>query len=422
MKKNSDQTAGIVFKTASQCLEIWEKRGIPLDDIIDQIDDAGIRPVVSSLLFEHFRNRAFIDKQLQSKVKRSPKPAIRRALQVIITQCFFQTGISSESAVNVGVSCLKKRYGKAAAGFVNAVMRSLLAEDVKSESESWRLDPLQLLPSPLLKLWRKQFTKTELLDIAAAIQGKPQLTFRLTGQVKETDLTSINATRVKDLPWESDFVFYRVAEPRTLFSQPWLQEGKVYVQDPATSLATSMPEIKPGCRILDICAAPGGKTLMLAERLGGQGRLVAADRSARRQRITSQNFKARNIDCEIVCGAADELELDAESFDLILVDVPCSNTGVFRHRPDAMWRYNKSSLDEIISLQRRIVRSALRFLCPGGHLVYSTCSIEKCEDEAQVGWLLEADSSLELIKQKKILPSLQWDGAFAALIRKKNKH
>jgi 16S rRNA (cytosine967-C5)-methyltransferase len=100
-----------------------------------------------------------------------------------------------------------------------------------------------------------------------------------------------------------------------------------------------MVEIKGGERVLDMCAAPGGKSLILAERLNGSGELVAADRSAKRQELTRENFESRNLNCEIIVGSANELRFSAESFDIILADVPCMNTGVFRHKSDALWRF-----------------------------------------------------------------------------------
>ncbi|MCP3967161.1 MAG: methyltransferase domain-containing protein [Lentisphaerae bacterium] len=418
MRKDTVQTAGMVFQTALYCLEYWERQRMGLDDIIDELADPKLRPVVSSLLFEYFRNRAFIERLLRSKFKRMPKPRLRRALAVITTQCLFQSGIGRESAVNVGVSAVKTKYGVASAGFVNAVMRSILSENNVQELEKYKENPFLTMSEELLARWKKQFSSEELNQIISAMRIQPELTFRLTGKVSEAELEEIGAVKLENLSWNTDFTFYRTSKPRDLFAKSWLAEGRIYIQDPATSMALSLPEVKAGSKVLDMCAAPGGKALMLSEHLKGGGHLVAADRSSRRQELTAQNFKVRNLDCEIVCAAADKLDFKPESFDLILADVPCSNTGVYRHRPDAMWRFSKAGLNDIVDLQRRIIEKAFDMLAPGGQLIYSTCSIDEEEDEKQVEWILSSFDELKFVEKKKILPSEHWDGAFAALFIK----
>jgi len=124
------------------------------------------------------------------------------------------------------------------------------------------------------------------------------------------------------------------------------------------------------------------------------------------------------LDCRIIVGAADELKFSPVSFDIILVDVPCTNTGVFRHKADALWRFNKAALDETLELQRSILEKAAELVAPGGQIVYSTCSIEADENQMQIEKFLANNTNFRLINQKLLLPESLHDGAFAAIMVK----
>ena len=130
------------------------------------------------------------------------------------------------------------------------------------------------------------------------------------------------------------------------------------------------------------------------------------------------NFKRAGIRSSVKHLAAQESYFSAESFDLILADVPCSNTGVIRRRPDAPWRFNEKKLQELVSLQKEILASLVPLVKKGGFLLYSTCSIEKSEDEEQISTFLERHREYTLIRQRKIFPSGKYDGAFGALLQK----
>jgi 16S rRNA (cytosine967-C5)-methyltransferase len=153
--------------------------------------------------------------------------------------------------------------------------------------------------------------------------------------------------------------------------------------------------------------------------LQGGGELIAADRSERRQVLTRENFECRNLDCRIIVGAADELKFSPASFDIILVDVPCTNTGVFRHKADALWRFSKSSLSESAKLQESILEKAAELIKVNGQIVYSTCSIEPEENELQIEEFLAKHKDFSLISQKQLLPCKCHDGAFVAIIKHK---
>ena len=170
-------------------------------------------------------------------------------------------------------------------------------------------------------------------------------------------------------------------------------------------------------KALDLCAAPGGKTLMLAELLGKEARITAADRSRNRQKLTRENLEARNVKADVIVAIPEEL---AGSYDLVLADVPCSNTGVFRRRPDALWNFSREKLRELVEIQSSILEHAALRTAPGGLLIYSTCSIEKEENSDQVAAFLKKHSDFTLLSERQLYPGLETDGAFAAVM-KRNK-
>ena len=155
---------------------------------------------------------------------------------------------------------------------------------------------------------------------------------------------------------------------------------------------------------------------MLAELLPEKARIVAADRSRNRQKLTRQNLESRGIKADVIVALPEEL---AGSYDLVLADVPCSNTGVFRRRPDALWNFSAAKVEELVKIQRAIMESVCARVAPGGLLIYSTCSIEPEENVLQVSDFLEKHPELSLVSQRQLIPDLETDGAFAAVMRKK---
>ena len=161
---------------------------------------------------------------------------------------------------------------------------------------------------------------------------------------------------------------------------------------------------------------------MLFDACGGNAEFTAADRSAARIEAMRANFERLHLP-SIRTAAADALHppFDEETFDLVFLDVPCSNTGVPRRRPDALWRFCTARLKEITELQKQILNAQIRLVRPGGHLLYSTCSIEPEEDRLQISAFLSAHPDCEPVAMRLLTPSATHDGAFAALLRKKQK-
>ena len=176
-------------------------------------------------------------------------------------------------------------------------------------------------------------------------------------------------------------------------------------------------ESKPHGAILDLCAAPGGKTIMLSELAASGAKLTAADRSKKRVSTMNVNLRRAGVKAKTLVADAREIPLPPQSFDFILADVPCSNTGVIRRRPDVPWRFSKKRLGELAVLQHSILKSAVSLLRPGGTLLYSTCSLEFEENMGRVELLLSEYPELSLVRERTLFPTDAHDGAFSAVLK-----
>jgi 16S rRNA (cytosine967-C5)-methyltransferase len=205
----------------------------------------------------------------------------------------------------------------------------------------------------------------------------------------------------------------------------WLEAGWGYVQDPSTLLAPDLLDPRSGERVLDACAAPGGKTTYIAQKMSGRGRIIACDLYESRIRRLKENvarlgaISVRVHLLDFLLAPEAESPLLEAPFDKILLDVPCSNTGVIRRRVDVRWRLTAEDFVRMPVQQFALVRRALPLLREGGTLVYSTCSLEAEENEAVVERIVREIPELTLVEVRSSLPFRDGvDGAFAALFRK----
>ncbi|OGV52737.1 MAG: hypothetical protein A2017_14970 [Lentisphaerae bacterium GWF2_44_16] len=407
-----------ILKKAIDGLDAWELEGLNIDEFLDSriTEEEAIRGTVSSILFSYFRNKAVIDWTITEFAK-EVKPKFRRILSVVLTQTFFQSGIAPESAVNVAVDYTSRRFGRGPSGFVNGVMRNILRQEQAKLKEKIPPETALNIPRPILKRWEKNFGREKTEFFAGLLKAEAPLTFRAVTELDKAELEKIGAKLLDCSEWGSGFPFYECSNSQGLFAGKWLEEGKIYIQDPATSLvhALASPRLESTHKMLDLCAAPGGKSLMFAGKIA-QGNLTASDRSLRRQKLTIQNFRKHKCDASVLVADALNVPFQENTFDFILLDLPCSNTAVFRRRPDALWAFSEKKLSDLLSLQGKMLEAASKLLKKGGFLVYSTCSMEPEENNEQIAAFLAKNEKFKLIEEKLLHPSASHDGAYSALI------
>lgn len=201
---------------------------------------------------------------------------------------------------------------------------------------------------------------------------------------------------------------------------PEFVQGKFTVQDASATAAGELLAPKPGERVWDVCAAPGGKTTHLAEQMRNEGSILATDIHSFRLKLVTDACERLGVTNVAICLIADDAhDAPTELFDAILLDVPCSNTGVLGKRPEARWRISPSDFQELVPLQKRLLTLALSRLKPGGRIVYSTCSVEPEENANVVRAVLAGEPEIEFVTEQLHQPGRPGDGGYQALLRRK---
>ena len=264
----------------------------------------------------------------------------------------------------------------------------------------------------MIERWQRQFTPEGAARICEWNNAPAEIYVR-ANQLKVTPGELLGATPAAQ-PSELHPLSIKVKQ----VPFQWLMEGLCYVQDPSTLMAVEMLAPQPGETILDACAAPGGKTSYMAELMGNRGRIVACDSSRPRLERMQENLTRMSVAC-VETHRVDWLArppiFEPESFDRILVDAPCSNTGVIRRRVDVRWRLTPADFEQMPQRQRAILDALLPLLKRGGTLVYSTCSLEPEEDEQLAEAFARANPALRLDAMARRQPHVDnMDGAFAA--------
>ena len=413
MKHTGTGCSEKILTAAASALRDWHSGSFTLDDCVERLRAAEpeIARSATSILFEYFRHKELVDTLLSNAVSRGIKPELKMIALCALTQALFQSAIAGESAVNIAVDVVKhSKKHRMAAGFMNAILRNSLRAAGKGPFPP-------SFPASMRSRWTAELGEAEANAAIDACSVNPPLTFRLRHGELPGELA--NSLPV-ELDFAGDFRFFECPEPDALFASAAFHDGGLYIQDPATAMSVSLCRPVLRGRVLDSCAAPGGKTVMLYDACSGNAEFTAADRSAARLKPMKTNFERLGLNTvRVVEADAVRPPFDAESFDLVFLDVPCSNTGVPRRRPDALWRFCPRRLMEIAELQKQILNAQIRLVRPGGHLLYSTCSIEPEEDRLQIDAFLAGHPGCELVSQRLLAPARKHDGAFAALIRKK---
>lgn len=240
----------------------------------------------------------------------------------------------------------------------------------------------------------------------ASYEENPHQGLRInTGKLTAETWKSISPYGTEQVLWTGNG--YYIGDQDRPARDPYYYAGLYYLQEPSAMAPAALLPVDPGDRVLDLCAAPGGKSTELGARLKGQGLLVSNDISNSRAKALLKNLELAGVSNLCVTSETPEKLADVFGpfFDKILVDAPCSGEGMFRKDPDLIKSWQEHGPSYYAPIQRQILSQAVRMLKPGGYLLYSTCTFAACEDEDTVHWLLDQESELEL------MPLLLWEGA-----------
>ena len=397
-------------------------------------DEVQLKPADRALSHELvlgvLRWQLFLDKIVEHFAKRNVESldlAVRIALRLALYQLRFLTRIPAAAAVNESVNLVRSAKVSSAAAFVNAVLRRAIREADYDPSQAIQ-HPLEKLaietshPVWLIERWVDAFGLAEAVAFARANNEVPPTAFRIVHNraVEDEVLSKLTAAGASVTPSAITSGAYRISGALALLRE-LSAAGQVYLQDEASQLVAQLVDVRPGDHVVDLCAAPGGKTTLMADRAADQAFIIAADRSAARvSTITSTAalHQLHSIKPTLLDGLR-QLPFPTVSFDRVLVDAPCSGTGTLRRNPEIRWRLSNADILNFALAQRHFLANAADVVKPGGRLVYSTCSIEPDENERVIESFLATHPSFSLISSTRTWPHHEGsDGFFVAILER----
>lgn len=443
-------------EAAFVALEEFRNSGTWLSDVLDRLfRTAGVPPrdrgLATELACGVVRRYATLDAILSKLVARpldQVEAPLLTVLRLGVYQVLLLDGVPPHASVHETVE-LTKRLGRMRwSGFVNGVLRGAtrLATDQIATAPSARAIPLSegrfrqlqedLFANPIRdaahyfadaysfplwlgERWLKRMDPTELFRLGQWFNTPGKLllrinTLRTTTEELTRELTKAGVA-IESVEGLNALIVDGVSQVDRL---PGYQQGWFAVQDLSAMQAALRLAPKPGQRVWDVCAAPGGKTCHLAELMNNSGQIIATDIRPERLRLIEENCQRLGTDIiEPRLIGEDGGNAPDGPFDAILVDVPCSNTGVLGKRPEARWRITPAGISELQSIQERLLNMALNRLASGGRVVYSTCSIEPEENNELVARVIAKRQDVELIEESLFLPGSPSDGGYQALMR-----
>lgn len=418
MKKNNPPTVGwdqAVKLCLSYCVQPT-KADLLLNENANVIS-SDERRYCQFLFLGVVRHLRRIDGVMEALIAKRPRPKLAALLRVSIVEIMLKGKEEHPKIVDFCVGKAKTMLSAKEAGLVNAVLRKV--PEQLGQSETVSLGELYSHPDWLVERWKNNLGNDEhLAALLAWNQRAPNIYCRWTGL--STGVPEV----LEPTPLQN---FYTVKRDGWDTIHPLLAKGDLYIQDPSTRLAPELLAVQPGEAVLDLCAAPGGKSVYLIQALGRDrnGCLVALDKPGPRIQQLDENLKkfndAAGPEVHVMVRDLMQTEVsDLGQYDAVLIDAPCSNTGVLRRRPDVKWRLQPDSISTMAKLQAKLLRKAAEFVRPGGRLVYSTCSIEPEENERVATAFVSKNGKFELLDYRRSYP---WesghDGTGAFLLRRK---
>jgi len=359
------------------------------------------RAFVQDLVYTVIRRLRPLRKTLGVLVPKWPKGELEALLYVGAAQILYMDDVPDFAAVNETVEAAKLCEQKSVAKVVNGVLRNLIRrrdEFVRTIAAA-PLAERESFPTELVRRWTDRYGAAD-AERLCIWHNRPAETFLA----------------------RRDGSFVALERGKRVTEVPGYAEGEFIVQDPGTALAVGLMDVHPNDIVLDACAAPGGKTIQMVWR---GAKVTACEVNPKRRRQLEENLKRLRMEVKVV-DSLNALNLNnpnnqtIRQFPKVLVDAPCSNTGVLRRRPDARWNWSVEKLQELVKLQSEILDRVAPLVAPGGTLVYSTCSNEPEENVRQVEAFLMRHPGFTLQEAKESVPfSEGHDGAFAARLTRR---
>ena len=340
---------------------------------------------ITEIFYGVLRNKNFLDYMIEKNTKVIKKEWIRNLLRISIYQLTFMS--SDAKGVVWEATEIAKKHGIAISKFINATLRNYLRNkdlEIKKLHDEKNYEILYSIPQYFCDILEKQYGSENLNQAIISLKKIPYLSVRVN-KLKYSEEEFEEFLKEKDIQIikKVDSVYY--VNSGLIINSKEFKEGKIIAQDASSYLAAKNLGVKPNDLVLDICAAPGGKTAVLAEEMKNKGEIIAIDIHQHKKKLIEENMKKLGIDIvKATVLDARNVNKQGRKFDKILVDVPCSGYGVIRKKPEILYTKNRENIEELASLQLEILNSAADILKDGGELIYSTCTIISQENTENV--------------------------------------
>ncbi|QDU64954.1 transcription antitermination factor NusB [Engelhardtia mirabilis] len=407
---------------------------------LEDRDRALLRNLVATTYRRLGTLRALVDQFAQRK----PKPEVATALHLGLAQLFFLDRVPDHAAVSSTVDATNAVLDIARGRFVNAVLRSAIRARREGHCgdprrdiplTNWHLDepfmrdpqganPLLWvtdalsIPSSLAKAWANRFGDETMRRLATDALREPPLSVQVLDEDLESVLIELQTDDLEPLAVGGHSLLFAPEATGAIVASDLFQRGAITIQGATAARAAALVGAAEGERILDLCAAPGGKTAVMA---AAGAHVVACDvDESKLERLASTVARFGLTERVELCLTDGTSSLGESGFDAVLIDAPCSNTGVLAARPEARWRYGPKTMRDLRELQARLLREGAERVRPGGRLVWSTCSLEPSENVGQVKGFLSERKDWQLEESFESLPDLTdgpADGGWAARLR-----
>ena len=340
---------------------------------------------ITEIFYGVLRNKNFLDYMIEKNTKVIKKEWIRNLLRISIYQLTFMS--SDAKGVVWEATEIAKKHGIAISKFVNGTLRNYLRNkdlEIKKLHDEKNYEILYSIPQYFCDILEKQYGSENLNQAIISLKKIPYLSVRVN-KLKYSEEEFEEFLKEKDIQIikKVDTVYY--VNSGLIINSKEFKEGKIIAQDASSYLAAKNLGVKPNDLVLDICAAQGGKTAVLAEEMENKGEIIAIDIHQHKKKLIEENMKKLGIDIvKATVLDARNVNKQGRKFDKILVDVPCSGYGVIRKKPEILYTKNRENVEELASLQLEILNSAADILKDGGELIYSTCTIISQENTENV--------------------------------------
>jgi 16S rRNA (cytosine967-C5)-methyltransferase len=402
-------------------------RALKKNQFSDKQDRAFITRLTEGTVESRITLDYIINQFSKTKVNKC-KPLIRCILRMSVYQIIFMDKVPDSAACNEAVKLAKKHGFSSLSGFVNGVLRNISRnkdnikypeKDKGSAYYSVKYSVPEWLCEKLARDYPKQYE-----DILEGCFSNRKTTIR----VNENKITKEKLRT--ELEEEHVSVFDGIYSDKALLIENYdfirkltgYRQGHFTVQDESSMCAVSAAGISPGATVLDVCAAPGGKTTFAAELLRGEGRVYSMDISAEKLELIEENVSRLGLEDMVEIRENDAtvlLDEFKERADVVIADVPCSGLGIIGRKNDIKYRLEQEQLKELVSVQRKILKTVSAYVKPGGRLLFSTCTINPDENEKNRDWILENIHGFSLLTEHLFLQGVDaCDGFYYAIFEK----